>query len=302
MDCNNISNTGYVSINWLNNYFIEFLNECWKAYLSKHGLLDQDCPGEQCVGKILEIVSVDKFGKEIRKQEQILKKTKENKTNSEEMETEIIKSAKENVLKKKTQNKKKNQEKEKATTGSHAEKETNVKRKGNETVEETLINYNQHVSKNKDRVHEHPDKIKTSSLDYQTFCNEEQKKHTDSPSGFIIDHVKEDDVKKTETESLLYIPGKSTKGEFEADHEVTDKEDKSDEKIEDITTYSPLTRILHREVTGYTMEELDNAVLDILSETDSASLTIPEFKDILMKKLETDLWPDGIYISDYDDD
>ena len=50
------------------------------------------------------------------------------------------------------------------------------------------------------------------------------------------------------------------------------------------------------------MEELDKAVLDILSETDSASLTIPEFKDILMKKLEADLWPDGIYISDDDDE
>ena len=37
------------------------------------------------------------------------------------------------------------------------------------------------------------------------------------------------------------------------------------------------------ELTGYTMEELDKA--------DSASLTIPEFKDILMKNLETDLWP-----------
>ena len=218
------------------------------------------------------------------------------------MKTEIMKSAKENVLKKKTQNKKKNQEKEKATTGSHAAKETNVKQKGKKTVEETLVNSNQHVSKNKDRVHEHPDKIKTSSLAYQTFCHEEQKKHTNSPCGFIIDHVKEDDIKKNETESLLYIPGKSTKEEFEADLDLTEKEDKSDEKVEDITTYSPLTRILHREVTGYSMDELDKAVLDILSETDSASLTIPEFKDILMKKLEADLWPDGIYISDDDDE
>ena len=129
MDCNNILNSGYVYINCSNNCFIEFHNDCWKAYLTKHGLLDQDCPGKQCVGKILEIVSVDKFGKEIRKQEQILKKIREKKTNSEEMKTEIMKSAKENVLKKKTQNKKKNQEKEKATTGSHAEKETNVKEK-----------------------------------------------------------------------------------------------------------------------------------------------------------------------------
>ena len=57
-DCNNISNTGYVYINSLNNCFIEFHNECWKAYLSKNGILYQDSPGEQCVGKILEI---DKF-------------------------------------------------------------------------------------------------------------------------------------------------------------------------------------------------------------------------------------------------
>ena len=295
MDCNNISNTGYVSINWFNNCFIEFLNDCWTAYLSKHGLLDQNCPEELCIGEILEIVSVEKFGKEIRKQEQLLRKIKEKKTNSE-----VLKSEKENVLKKKTQNKKKKQEK--ATTNSPAEKETNVKLKGKETVKETLMNSNQNIAKNKDKVQEQPDKKRTSSLDYQTLCHEEKKKHANSPSGFIIDHVKEDDAKKTETESLLYIPGKSTKGEFEADHEVTDKEDKSDEKIEDITTYSPLTRILHREVTGYTMEELDNAVLDILSQTDSASLTIPEFKDILMKKLETDLWPDGIYISDDDDE
>ena len=47
------------------------------------------------------------------------------------------------------------------------------------------------------------------------------------------------------------------------------------------------------ELTGYTMEELDKA--------DSASLTIPEFKDILMKNLETDLWPDTIYISEDDE-
>ena len=40
------------------------------------------------------------------------------------------------------------------------------------------------------------------------------------------------------------------------------------------------------------MEELDKA--------DSASLTIPEFKDILIKNLETDLWPDTIYISEDD--
>ena len=56
---------------------------------------------------------------------------------------------------------------------------------------------------------------------------------------------------------------------------------------------SPLTRILHRELTGYTLEELDKA--------DIASLTIPEFKDILMKNLDTDLWPDKIYISEDDE-
>ena len=217
------------------------------------------------------------------------------KTNSE-----VLKSEKENVLKKKTQNKKKKQEK--ATTKSPSEKENNVKLKGKETVKETLMNSNQNIAKNKDKVRERPDKKRTSSLDHQTLCHEEQKKHANSPSGFIIDHVQEDDAKKTKTESLLYIPGKPSKEVFKPTYDVTDNEEKDDEKVEDITTYSPLTKILHREVTGYTMDELDNAVLDILSQTDSASLTIPEFKDILMKKLETVLWPDGIYISDDDDE
>ena len=53
-------------------------------------------------------------------------------------------------------------------------------------------------------------------------------------------------------------------------------------------------------IAGYSLNEIDKAVSDILNsnESSSANLTIPEFKDILMKKLDNELWPDGIYVSD----
>jgi len=99
------------------------------------------------------------------------------------------------------------------------------------------------------------------------------------------------------TESLVYVPGEqkqtnSTIAEQKSKHRRDGNMLKK--------SCSPLTKILHKEMAGYSLNEIDKAVSDILnsSESSSANLTIPEFKDILMKKLDNELWPDGIYISD----
>merc|ERR1712130_277383 len=103
------------------------------------------------------------------------------------------------------------------------------------------------------------------------------------------------------SETLIYMAGKQDTAELKPVNAITGDGSKEVKNMKDPQAFSPLTRILHKEVAGYTIEELDKAVTDILSETDSANLTIPEFKDILMKKLEDEIWPDGIYISDEDE-
>merc|ERR1712106_32983 len=136
------------------------------------------------------------------------------------------------------------------------------------------------------------------SIEYQTFEHKINKKAMHSECGFNKDSSKEDIPNTAETQTLIYLPGKPDKEEIEPPVELPDKIKQGANNCDEPTACSPLTRILHNEVTGYTLEEIDKAVVDILSETDSANLTIPEFKEILMKKLEAEIWPDGIYISD----
>eukprot|EP00092_Neocalanus_flemingeri_P003528 GFUD01003783.1.p1 GENE.GFUD01003783.1~~GFUD01003783.1.p1 ORF type:complete len:268 (+),score=85.87 GFUD01003783.1:190-993(+) len=140
------------------------------------------------------------------------------------------------------------------------------------------------------------------------------------PSGFIIDLAKDDIEHENTKQSLFYIPGKScienpqTSYQFLDNHEqdvddINDIEDTEDiddttdiDDTKDIDSCLPLTRILYKQVPGYSIDELDKAVIEILNTTNSDNLTIPQFKEIIMKKLETEFWPDGIYISDNDDE
>ena len=54
-----------------------------------------------------------------------------------------------------------------------------------------------------------------------------------------------------------------------------------------------------KQVSGYSLQEVDFAINEILKNVKFEDLTIPAFRNLLIKKLESILaWKDDVYISD----
>ena len=67
----------------------------------------------------------------------------------------------------------------------------------------------------------------------------------------------------------------------------------------DSAKVSPLAKILVKEVSGYSLLEVDFAINEILKNVQFEDLTIPAFRNLLIEKLESILaWGDSVYISD----
>ena len=281
MNCFSTHNVGYVCVNCNKNCFIEFHNKCWKEFLTQQGIEGQNCPEENCNGIIKDIVSVDRFGKELEKQNKLLKRIKNDNNSCVKTDNNLaVKDPKENTKKKHTDIEKPDKKclnniKSKESLTQKEDKISAIKM-GTMSCNHTLPK----EPKNKEMMKT----TNQGSLKYQSISTEV----VDNPT------VKED-PKKTRTETVTYMPGKQKKDLINA---VKGKDGKEIKNAKEAKVFSPLTRILHKDIAGYTIEALDEAVMDILNETDSANLTIPDFKEILMKKLENELWPDGIYISD----
>merc|ERR1719369_1613413 len=138
---------------------------------------------------------------------------------------------------------------------------------------------------------------------------------TNLPSGFIIDSLTAD--QKKQSECLVFVPG--TKDDKQKDQHLdkmveektfkSAKLNKSD--VQDIALpkdygnhnnnakVSPLAKILVKQVSGYSLQEVDFAINEILKNVKFEDLTIPAFRNLLTKKLESILaWKDEVYISD----
>jgi len=62
---------------------------------------------------------------------------------------------------------------------------------------------------------------------------------------------------------------------------------------------SPLAKILVKQVSGYSLQEVDFAINEILKNVKLEDLTIPDFRNLLIEKLESIFaWKDGVFISD----
>lgn len=67
------------------------------------------------------------------------------------------------------------------------------------------------------------------------------------------------------------------------------------------TEIIPLARILFKQVSGFSLQEVNSAVKDILNDVKMEDITIPVFRNILIQKLEnSNPWEDGVYMSDDD--
>ena len=62
---------------------------------------------------------------------------------------------------------------------------------------------------------------------------------------------------------------------------------------------SPIAQILAKEIEGYSLKEIDYEVNTLFQGKYTSSLTIPQFKEIIMQNLNNN---DSIYYSDSDDD
>ena len=139
-------------------------------------------------------------------------------------------------------------------------------------------------------------------------------------SGFIFDNGKEIISQPKTSKSLIFVPG--TKQAKNDQNEVkihTPKENFGQEKFckkevngnigfkdklvnIDVTEFSPLSKILVKQVSGYSLSEVDSAVKDILDDVKLKDITIPIFRNILIEKLEnSNPWADGVYMSDEDE-
>jgi len=299
--CNTTTNIGYVSLKCSENCCIEFHNECWETYQATQGIIGQRCPGKLCLGEIQDIVSVDRFGKETGKQHKLLKTMKETNTISKFKKTESLKNTGMKAgIKKPEKANKKSGIKENGSDSSHQNEQTLNQEDKMTVLKHKTVSSQKPMKKTGEKpMGATIEKTTTEgSIEYQTFEHKINKKAINSECRSNTGSSPENIPHTAETQTLIYLPGKPDKEEIEPTVELPDKMEQGANAFKEPTACSPLTRILHKEVTGYTLEEIDKAVVDILSETDSASLTIPEFKEILMKKLEAEIWPDGIYISD----
>jgi len=144
-------------------------------------------------------------------------------------------------------------------------------------------------------------------------CNE----GTNLPSGFIIDTSNQTADQKKASECLVFVPGtmddndKNQKLEKmvktkSPDVENLNKSDKQNialpkecDNHTDRAKVSPLAKILVKQLSGYSLHEVDFAINEILKNVKFEDLTIPAFRNLLIEKLESIFaWKDGVFISD----
>jgi len=139
---------------------------------------------------------------------------------------------------------------------------------------------------------------------------------TKLPSGFIIDSQTAD--QKKPSECLVFVPGtkddkaKDRKLDKMVEGKITNSANMKKRDVVDIALpkdygnhmdnakVSPLAKILVKQMSGYSLQEVDFAINEILKNAIKfEDMTIPTFRNLLIEKLESILaWKDGVYMSD----
>eukprot|EP00092_Neocalanus_flemingeri_P031482 GFUD01034190.1.p1 GENE.GFUD01034190.1~~GFUD01034190.1.p1 ORF type:complete len:1065 (+),score=194.32 GFUD01034190.1:162-3356(+) len=141
------------------------------------------------------------------------------------------------------------------------------------------------------------------------------------PSGFIFDNGNKINAQIKTSKSLIFVPGTNQSLSVRNEVEIHIPEETfgqerlckkdlnenigfNDKPVRmDIAEVSPLSKILAKQVAGYSLPEIDSAVKDILHDFKLEDLTIPIFRNILIEKLENrNPWADGVYMSDDDEE